>query len=143
MDMICESASGGHFRAPGSTTGCRPAAHQAARYPFPVILTLQPVDAAREALVLDLRSRRAMRLGHELQLGPHKFEILSILAANLGSVVELDRILAFMWGERDDGGPLWARSQISIQVSGLRPRIKSLGLAIVTRWGVGFHLEAA
>ena len=90
-------------------------------------------------LEIDLAARVVRREGREIELSPKEFEILALLAAQLGKVVRHQDLLKAVWGsERAD------IQYLRVYVGQLRTK---LGLAdtplLVSDPGVGYRLIAA
>lgn len=57
-----------------------------------------PQEIAVDGLTLDLRRRRAVRDGRQIELSPKEFSLLEFLMRNQGRVVTRTQILDHLWG---------------------------------------------
>ena len=96
--------------------------------------TSHPVHVGE--LEVDPRSRRASLAGEELQLTPKEFDLLALLAANAGAVVERNRIYEQVWDSRWFG----ATKTIDVHIGSLRRKLGDPRWIETVR-GVGFRLR--
>jgi DNA-binding response OmpR family regulator len=90
------------------------------------------------ALVVDTSSRRAWVGDDEIDLRPKEFDLLAILAADAGHVVDRDRIMREVWDEHWFG----STKTLDIHVSMLRRKLAPFGPpAITTIRGIGYRLD--
>jgi two-component system, OmpR family, response regulator RegX3 len=89
-----------------------------------------------EALTLDLRSRRALLDGHEVQLTPKEFELLALLMRDPGAVVTKQRILNDVWNTTWYG----SAKTVDVHVASLRKKLGDPELIQTVR-GVGLRLR--
>lgn len=88
-------------------------------------------------LSLDL-NRRSARIGSEpLELGRREFEMLEVLAANAGAVVNKEQIVIKLFGHDDTGTP----NAVELLVSRLRRKLDGNDIEILTQRGVGYLLR--
>lgn len=88
-------------------------------------------------LEIDLAARVVRRDGREIELSPKEFEILALLAAQLGKVVRHQDLLKSVWGsERSD------IQYLRVYVGQLRAKL-GLNALLVSDPGVGYRLIAA
>jgi two-component system response regulator PrrA len=90
-------------------------------------------------LVVDADTRTARRAGIELELTRREFDLLEVLARNVGVVLTRDRLLELVWGYDFDVGT----NAVDTFVSYLRRKLESGGAPrlIHTVRGVGFLLR--
>ncbi|GAB3077554.1 response regulator transcription factor [Nocardioides zeae] len=96
--------------------------------------------AARPVLELgdlrvDVAARRTWRDGTEVRLTPTEFDLLVCLAADPGTVVTRERLLAEVWGWADAAGT----RTVDSHVKGLRAKVGAD--RVRTAHGVGYALE--
>jgi DNA-binding response OmpR family regulator len=91
------------------------------------------------ALLVDRAARRARHAGHELELRPKEFDLLTLLASEAGRVVTRERIMSAVWDE-NWFGPTKTLDQ---HMASLRHKLAACGCedAITTLRGVGYRLE--
>jgi DNA-binding response OmpR family regulator len=91
------------------------------------------------ALLVDRAARRARHAGHELELRPKEFDLLTLLATEAGRVVTRERIMSAVWDE-NWFGPTKTLDQ---HMASLRHKLAACGCedAITTLRGVGYRLE--
>jgi two-component system KDP operon response regulator KdpE len=90
-------------------------------------------------LVVDLEKRRVLLRGEALQLTPHEFELLRVLAQNEGKLLTHSMILREVWG------PAYQREThyLHVYVSQLRRKIEldpARPRYLHTEPGVGYRL---
>jgi two-component system KDP operon response regulator KdpE len=93
-------------------------------------------------LILELGRRRAIVAGAEVPLSPTESRLLYALAANLGTVVSVQTLLARGWADTDDADP----SYVWVTMRRLRQKLESdpnRPRHLTTVRGVGYRLEAA
>jgi two-component system OmpR family response regulator len=90
-------------------------------------------------LSLDLLSRRAERVGRELDLRPREFALLEYLMRNPGRVLSKTMILSHVWGYNFNPGT----NVVDVLVSRLREKIESGDepKMLHTVRGVGYVLD--
>jgi DNA-binding response OmpR family regulator len=87
-------------------------------------------------LVVDVPARLARLEGRELDLTPREFDVLALLAARAGTVVERDAIFREVWGGDWYGSP----KAIDVHVAGLRRKLGDPRWIEASR-AVGFRLR--
>jgi two-component system response regulator RegX3 len=95
-----------------------------------------PHDLTVGRLVVDVPARLARLEGRELDLTPREFELLALLAARAGTVVERDAIFREVWGGDWYGSP----KAIDVHVAGLRRKLGDPRWIEASR-AVGFRLR--
>jgi two-component system, OmpR family, response regulator RegX3 len=98
--------------------------------------TPAPDDLTVGRLVVDVPARLARLEGRELDLTPREFELLALLAARAGTVVERDAIFREVWGGDWYGSP----KAIDVHVAGLRRKLGDPRWIEASR-AVGFRLR--
>jgi two-component system, OmpR family, response regulator len=90
-------------------------------------------------LVIDVGSRKVQRAGTEIELSTREFDILHLLAANVGKVVSRYTILDEVW----DGEADLRSNVIDVYVATIRGKIdKPFGTSTITTVrGAGYRLE--
>ncbi len=90
-------------------------------------------------LVIDVASRRVQRAGTEIELSTREFDILHLLAANVGKVVSRFTILDEVW----DGETDLRSNVIDVYLANIRGKIdKPFGTSTITTVrGAGYRLE--
>mgnify|MGYP002651482354 CR=1 FL=1 len=86
-------------------------------------------------LTLDERTWRCTVDGHAVHLTPTEFDLLALLARELGAVLRRERIVADLWGWDDGLG----RGSLDSHVKSLRAKVG--GHRIRTVHGVGYALD--
>jgi DNA-binding response OmpR family regulator len=89
-------------------------------------------------LLVDPRARRATLAGEELSLTPKEFDLLALLAADPGAVIDRNTIFEKVWDTRWFG----ATKTIDVHVGALRKKLGDPSWIETVR-GVGFRLRAA
>jgi DNA-binding response OmpR family regulator len=89
-------------------------------------------------LEVDVRSRRAVLDGRELELTPKEFDLLAVLARDPGAVVDRRRLRQEVW----ETSWLGSSKTIDVHVASLRRKLGDPGWVETVR-GVGFRLRAA
>jgi DNA-binding response OmpR family regulator len=87
------------------------------------------------SLEVDIRARRAVLDGRELQLTTKEFDLLSLLAEEPGTVVSRQRMLREIWGTEWYG----SSKTVDVHVASLRKKLGD-GRWIETVRGVGLRL---
>ncbi|PXA91984.1 DNA-binding response regulator [Nostoc sp. 3335mG] len=93
----------------------------------------------RGDLEIDLDARQVRRGDEELHLTRKEYDVLAMLARNIGRVVTHDRILAAAWSREEDPRIEYLR----IVVRNLRQKLESpgpVGSVIANELGVGYRL---
>ena len=88
-----------------------------------------------DGLTLDERTRRCTIDGHAVHLTPTEFDLLALLARELGAVLRRERIVADLWGWDDGLG----RGSLDSHVKSLRAKVGSHRIRTVH--GVGYALD--
>ena len=88
-------------------------------------------------LEVDVRARRTSIGGEELQLTPKEFDLLALLAAEPGLVVDRERILREVWNTTWYG----SSKTVDVHVAALRKKLGDPTLIETVR-GVGLRLRA-
>jgi DNA-binding response OmpR family regulator len=89
---------------------------------------------------VDDAARRAWRGGHELDLTPKEFDLLSLLARERGNVVRREEIMEQVW----DAHWFGSTKTLDVHVSSLRRKLGDDPLEpslLTTVRGVGYRLE--
>ena len=95
----------------------------------------RPIVDAKEGVMI--WQWRAVRIQ-----GPVSLSMMAFLVANMRGTVSTQDIVAAVWPDPDDE-PEIPENVICVTMSRLRPRLKRLGLEIVTIcWNGGFYLRA-
>ena len=97
-------------------------------------------------LELDLATRILRRRGwsSEVRLPLSNLKFLELLMRRCGRVVSHDAIIEALWPGDSDGGPLYAKSIVRIQVNFAREKLQQLGLprsCLKAAYGEGYMLE--
>jgi DNA-binding response OmpR family regulator len=98
------------------------------------------VEITAQDVQIDVAARRTTVAGHELELTPKEFDLLSLLARNAGQVVTKQRIMRDVW-ETDWFG---STKTIDVHVAALRRKLgddSSSPTYITTVRGVGLRFE--
>lgn len=88
-------------------------------------------------LIIDERNRLALRAGRQLDLTPTEFDLLAVLANNVGEVLSKSRLLALVWEfeEYDD-------NLVEVHISSLRKKLERWGPRLIrTVRGAGYVLR--
>jgi two-component system response regulator RegX3 len=93
------------------------------------------IDAGR--ISIDLRGHRAMVDGAEVQLTGREFDLLTVLARNVGAVVDRERILREVWHTTWYG----SSKTVDVHVAALRRKLGDPSLIETVR-GIGLRLAA-
>lgn len=136
--MIAELASS--WRLDGCDADCMPRQHDpAAHERYGRLLErkrglARPVQAG--PLVIDLEDRRVLVGDDEVVMSTIEWEILAILARNVGRPIAYDDILAEVWG-----AGYGYRHAVRVNVARLRGKLGAAGHLIETLFGHGFRLS--
>lgn len=87
-------------------------------------------------LTIDPASRRAGYDGTEVDLRGKEFDLLALLASEVGNVVTRDRIMAEVWDEHWFG----STKTLDVHLASLRRKLGS-PIVITTLRGIGYRLE--
>lgn len=90
-------------------------------------------------LHLDFTYRRVGQGSHARRLEPAPFALLAYLDRYVGKLVSPQEMLAFMYGEREDGGPGNPHGVLKIHLMKIRRALPS-GWALVNETGRGVRL---
>lgn len=74
----------------------------------------------------------------EIHLGKLEERILWCLAARHPAGTTKDDLIRVVYGDREDGGPLWAEENIRTMIYRLRKKLKGTGWGIYSQWFVGY-----
>ncbi len=106
-----------------------------------VQLRKQPTDSDESKIrykdmTLDLQSRTAELLGHELALTNHEFNILALLFGNKNKVFSKQEIFDCAWEDYYEGED----KTINVHISNIRIKIRKITDEpyVETVWGIGF-----
>lgn len=88
-------------------------------------------------LEVDLSSRAAKVDGRPLELGRREFEVLEVLASNVGNTVGKERLYLKLFGHDDVGTP----NAVELLVSRVRKKLEAVDVEIVTHRGAGYMLR--
>jgi len=88
-------------------------------------------------LSLDLRSKRCLLRGSEIQLTKKEFEILALLLRNRGRIFSREEILERVWTDE----VVVLDRTIDVNITRLRRKIEEYGRNIITRKGYGYGFE--
>lgn len=98
------------------------------------------------AIILDIKSRYVFRrvAGRtiEARLAPIEFKILFVLCA-AGGVVSSEQLLELLYGERADGGPIYAATALSVRICRMRRKVAKFGISIEPWYGIGLRVSAS
>lgn len=114
--------------------------------PFSVILATRAVNAAPNALVLDLSNHTIWQNGRSLfhknyvLSRPVTFRVIAALLAAAPKPVMLNELVDFVWGDDEDGGPDSAAKCIDVAIHKVRPVVFALGCQIVRRHRVSIQI---
>lgn len=89
---------------------------------------------------VDLRQRRILRDGVEIELTPREFDVAAMLFRNLGKVVSRAHILVAVWGRSDDT----TTRTVDTHVSRVRTTLglsSAIGVRLSPVYGYGYRLE--
>jgi len=92
-------------------------------------------------LKIDLARRKVTRAGEEVTLTPTEYDILRLLAQNLGRVITHRQMLNHVWGQAYEG----EMHLLRVNISNLRKKIEedpSRPFYVLTEAGVGYRLRA-
>jgi DNA-binding response OmpR family regulator len=89
---------------------------------------------------IDHAARRVFWQDDEVQLTGKEYDVLAILVAHRGKVVERERLMADVWDENWYG----STKTLDVTIGRLRNKLENAGVKerIVAVRGVGFRLEA-
>lgn len=112
-----------------------------------IVLSTGPVRAQQDgAIVIDHRNRCFWRYG-ERRGGSRRsdsgvsFRLIAALLIWSPDLVPWNRLIAHLWEEDPEGGPLFARNNISIALSRSREILDWLGVERVTAYDLGTGLR--
>lgn len=97
------------------------------------VLTMGPVS-------IDVRARRATIAGHEVELRPKEFDLLTVLVTNAGRAVTREELMATVWDENWYG----STKTLDMHIGMLRRRLAECGVRtnlISTVRGYGYRFE--
>jgi two-component system response regulator RegX3 len=101
-----------------------------------------PGDPAAALVVgdvaVDVPGRRVHLAGEEVRLTPKEFDLLAVLAAEPGTVLTRESLIATVWDTHWFG----STRTLDVHVAALRQKLAG-AVVITTLRGVGFRLEAA
>ncbi|OWA33634.1 DNA-binding response regulator [Saccharibacillus sp. O16] len=102
------------------------------------IASSQQVSAAK--LFMDKRNFEALVHGHPVNLPPKEYELLFLLAGNMGRTLTRDHLIEKVWGYDYEGN----ERTLDVHVNRLRERFDEwqAGLRISTVRGLGYRLES-
>ncbi len=89
-------------------------------------------------LIIDVAAHRVLYNGDEVDLRPKEFDLLTLLAADAGRVVERDRIMSEVWDEHWFG----STKTLDMHISALRKRYPEIGEHITTLRGIGYRYDS-
>ena len=98
---------------------------------------VQPTTLRIGPLAVDMRARRATLGGREVPLTAKEFDLLALLAAESGAVVDRERILREVWHTTWYG----SSKTVDVHVASLRKKLGDPGWIETVR-GVGLRLRA-
>jgi DNA-binding response OmpR family regulator len=102
-------------------------------------VTLRPGFSGPRVLgntVIDPERHEVMIAGHTVELRSKEYDLLLMLAQNLGLVLERDKLLNKVWGYEYIGDT----RTVDVHVAHLRDRLAGSDLSIQTVRGVGYKL---
>lgn len=110
-----------------------------------VLRRAQPAQTETEplrfdGLEIDLRARRAVRDGEEVQLSQREFDLLSFLAVHPGQAFSRDQLMDRVW----EAAPYSDTSTVTVHVRRLRAKIEpdpEQPRFIQTVWGIGYRFQ--
>jgi DNA-binding response OmpR family regulator len=90
-------------------------------------------------LVIDLRTRRCLRGGTEIDLSRREFEVMGVLLASAGEAIAKDDLMRRIWGEEFNGDP----NIVEVYVGYLRKKIDApfARHSLETVRGFGYRLN--
>lgn len=97
-------------------------------------------DIILENLSINREAHRVLSYGKEVKLTPIEFDILYLLASNLGKVFSTEEIFETVWNEK----MYEANNTVMVHIRRLREKIEmdSRNAQIIrTVWGVGYKIE--
>lgn len=77
---------------------------------------------------------------HSLQVTASQFKVLTFLLAARGQIKSKDSIFDHLYWDRIADGDFPDEKIIDVYVCKLRPKLRAIGLNILTEWGVGYRL---
>lgn len=110
-----------------------------------VLRRAQPAHAETEplhfdGLEIDVRARRALRDGDEIQLSQREFDLLAFLAAHPGQAFSRDQLMDRVW----EAALCSDTSTVTVHVRRLRAKVEpdpEQPRFIQTVWGVGYRFQ--
>ncbi len=69
--------------------------------------------------------------------------VVRALAANFGDFVPTQRLIARVWADDPDGGPMAAQAVVANAIFRIRPKLAKQGLAVDGRQYLGYRVRAA
>ena len=110
-----------------------------------VLRRAQPAHAETEplrfdGLEIDVRARRALRDGEEVQLSQREFDLLAFLAAHPGQAFSRDQLMDRVW----EAALYSDTSTVTVHVRRLRAKVEpdpEQPRFIQTVWGVGYRFQ--
>jgi DNA-binding response OmpR family regulator len=104
------------------------------------ITTEDPAELSLGEITVDMRARRVLVAGTEIQLRPKEFDLLVVLVERMGRVVTRDELMRGVWDENWYG----STKTLDVHMANLRRKLAHNGkpaCVITTLRGVGFRLE--
>jgi two-component system copper resistance phosphate regulon response regulator CusR len=101
----------------------------------------EPVRLSVGDLEMDLKTRRAVRAGHPIDLTAREFDLLAYLLRRVGEIVSREMLARDVWNEPSRGTPL--DNVIDVHIARLRKKVDAEGRPrlIHTIRGVGFLVK--
>jgi two-component system copper resistance phosphate regulon response regulator CusR len=101
----------------------------------------EPVRLSVGDLEMDLKTRRAVRAGHPIDLTAREFDLLAYLLRRVGEIVSREMLARGVWNEPSRGTPL--DNVIDVHIARLRKKVDAEGRPrlIHTIRGVGFLVK--
>lgn len=95
-----------------------------------------------DAVRLDVRAGTATRAGVTARMSPTEFRIAACILASSPAPASVDQLIAAAWGDRVDGGPDLANSNIGRHLWHIRRRLVPIGIVVMSLHGRGWFAYA-
>lgn len=103
--------------------------------------TAQPLFAGDQSIVIDQQKREVKVRGQVVDLTPTEYQLLLTLTEHAGTVVEHERLLRAVWGEKSSKD----NEHLKVYVWHLRRKLEEdphKPALLLTEWGVGYRLAS-
>lgn len=116
----------------------------------PVVMSTRPIEPVRERITIITpqveRTERNHRIwrayihraGESMACTQAAFPFLAGLMIARGQMVRRDDVCDALYGDREDGGPLWMESTLNVILSRHRLDLKRLNIRVDVRYGIGW-----